>query len=259
MPIGPCSVRRGRTAIGRINAILTSFSFFLGVGAMSSSAAQPRWDSVKGVWEGNAAAAGDVGLVNPLWIFGYGSLCWKADFPFDEKIVGHVTGWRRYFAQRSTDHRGTPASPGLVATLLTDADLEALSIRSPSAPASVTCGTCYRIGEADAADVLAALDFREKGGYTRAVVDVTPSSGGEPVRALVYSATPSNPGFDAEAIRDERAAAQMISTAHGPSGANRDYLTNLAAWLERVEEADEHVAHLVAMLPPTSAAEDSSD
>ena len=60
---------------------------------------------------------------DPLWIVGYGSLCWKADFPFTDSFVGRVSGWGRWFAQRSTDHRGTPAKPGLVATLLTDEQL----------------------------------------------------------------------------------------------------------------------------------------
>ena len=127
-------------------------------------------------------------------------------------------------------------------------------MRSASEPASVTCGTCYRIGAAEASAVLANLDFREKGGYTRDVVDVAPSSGGEPVRALVYSATPDNPNFDADMIRDERAAAQTIGAAHGPSGSNVEYLTRLATWLEEVQETDAHVANLVAMLPAACAA-----
>ena len=91
---------------------------------------QPRWNSALGVWEGNAAL-GTSAIPSPLWIFGYGSLCWKADFPAEEQFVGRVSGWKRLFAQRSTDHRGTPAAPGLVATVLTDEQLEVLKLRSP--------------------------------------------------------------------------------------------------------------------------------
>ena len=94
---------------------------------------QPRWNSALGVWEGNAAI-GTTALPSPLWIFGYGSLCWKADFPAEEQFVGRVSGWKRLFAQRSTDHRGTPAAPGLVATVLTDEQLEVLKLRSPGTP-----------------------------------------------------------------------------------------------------------------------------
>ena len=45
------------------------------------------------------------------------------------------------------------------------------------------------------------------------------------------------------------AAAKTIATAVGPSGPNIDYLKNLAAWLEKVEEDDAHVKALMALLP----------
>ena len=102
---------------------------------------QPRWNSALGVWEGNAAI-GTTAVPSPLWIFGYGSLCWKADFPAEEQFVGRVSGWKRLFAQRSTDHRGTPAAPGLVATVLTDEQLEVLKLRSPGTP----CGALNGLG-----------------------------------------------------------------------------------------------------------------
>ena len=32
---------------------------------------------------------------NMVWLFGYGSLMWDARFPFDNKVVGFIHGYKR--------------------------------------------------------------------------------------------------------------------------------------------------------------------
>jgi len=76
--------------------------------------------------------------------------------------------------------------------LLTDGQLTALGAKAPGDPASVTCGVCYLVPPAEASDVLATLDFREKGGYTRELIDVYPRGATNPVQALLFTLTPAH-------------------------------------------------------------------
>mmetsp|Transcript_60867 Transcript_60867/g.135623 ORF Transcript_60867/g.135623 Transcript_60867/m.135623 type:complete len:124 (-) Transcript_60867:245-616(-) len=113
-----------------------------------------------------------------------------------------------------------------------------------------TAGVCYRISEQDAAKVLEGLDFREKGGYTRAVIQVArPDDPTVTVRALLYTANPANPNFY-EAPLEE--AARIITSAVGPSGPNLEYFDRLAEWLTSVGEEDAHIDAISALIRRSS-------
>lgn len=51
-----------------------------------------------------------------LWIFGYGSLIWKANFHFVSRVPGFIEGYERRFYQGSSDHRGVPEKVHVIYT-----------------------------------------------------------------------------------------------------------------------------------------------
>ncbi|KAI1177602.1 ChaC-domain-containing protein [Nemania sp. FL0916] len=178
-----------------------------------------------------------------FWIFGYGSLIWKPPPHYDRRIPGWVTGYVRRFWQASEDHRGTPAAPGRVVTLIERSFWASLADAHDSAPDRVW-GTAYRIEAAHVAEVSEYLDIREINGYTIHYTPFHPADGGPSIRTLVYIGTPDNEQFVGP--QDPQALAAHIQRSEGPSGRNRDYLLGLEAALDRLssESGDAHVTDL---------------
>lgn len=170
-----------------------------------------------------------------MWVFGYGSLMWKVDFPFEKNVIGYIKGYERRFYQHSTDHRGTPDNPGRVVTLI------------PASPDRKVYGIAYKIKDSDVEDVVKHLDFREKGGYERKSVTFYPKDlTMEPFNMTIYLASYDNPNYAGHAELD--AIADQVVKSIGPSGHNIDYVCNLAKVMREVvpEAQDDHLFELEA-------------
>lgn len=171
-----------------------------------------------------AAAAGRCAV----WLFAYGSLLFKIDFPFIERRAASVLHWQRRFWQGSHDHRGTPEAPGRVVTL----------VRQPGQRCE---GVAYLVEPA----VFAHLDHRERNGYVR-VSEALHFDDAEAVEGVVYIADERNEAFLGPAPEAE--IARHIARCSGPSGPNGDYLLGLAQALRELCAHDAHVFALERLL-----------
>jgi cation transport protein ChaC len=159
--------------------------------------------------------------VESVWLFGYGSLIYKADFPYIERHPATLHGWSRRLWQGSHDHRGTHDHPGRVATLVAE-------------PGAVCVGMAYRVAPA----TFEYIDFREKNGYLRYAVTLD-FGGGEHAEGLVYIAEPGNAAWLGAA--SETDIARHVAVSSGPSGRNSDYVLKLADAVRELGADDPHV------------------
>ncbi|GAA6133981.1 gamma-glutamylcyclotransferase [Oceaniserpentilla sp. 4NH20-0058] len=160
-----------------------------------------------------------------IWLFGYGSLIYKVDFPFTHKQPAFITGWARRFWQGSHDHRGTPEQPGRVVTLIEDAG-------------NRCDGMAYKV----TADVFEHLDHREKNGYLRHEVAlhlIEPTGDITQKLGLIYIADQDNDAFLGQT--SEKKIAEHIAKSSGPSGENAEYALLLASALRTLNADDDHV------------------
>ncbi len=169
-------------------------------------------------------------MTDPIWVFGYGSLIWRQDFPHLDARRAYIEGWTRRFWQGSHDHRGVATDPGRTVTLV-------------EAPGERCYGRAFLIEP----NVFEHLDYREKNGYERYAVDICFDEA--QTSGVVYTATTTNPAFLGAAPLDEIAA--QINRCAGRSGTNVEYLLELARALRNLNISDPHVFDLEGLVLAT--------
>ena len=169
-------------------------------------------------------------VTDPTWVFGYGSLIWRPDFPYLDARRAYIEGWRRRFWQGSHDHRGVKTDPGRTVTLV-------------EAPGERCYGRSFLIEP----KVVEHLDDREKNGYERYTTDICFKEAH--VSGVVYIAAANNPAFLGDAPVDKIAA--QIVRCSGRSGTNLEYLLELSRALRDLDISDPHVFELETLVLAT--------
>jgi cation transport protein ChaC len=147
-----------------------------------------------------------------FWVFGYGSLMWRPDFPHKRIEPALLYGYHRAFCIQSFHYRGTREQPGLVLGL---------------ARGGSCLGRALLVDAADGDFVANYLHEREMitGVYIPRWFDVrigADPARGERVRAVAYIGDPDHEQF-CGGLSEESLAA-IIARGVGISGPNVDYL-----------------------------------
>jgi cation transport regulator ChaC len=176
----------------------------------------------------NKARTGSQATDGPVtWVFGYGSLIWRQDFPYLDAKPAWIDGYERRFWQGSHDHRGRQDAPGRVVTLI-------------ESPGERCQGRAFLVSH----DVFDHLDHREKNGYVRYELAIHFADGSEP--GVTYVASHENEAFLGSAPLERMV--EQIRRSSGESGPNTDYVLELANALRDLAVDDPHVFEIEAAL-----------
>jgi len=165
----------------------------------------------------------------PLWVFGYGSLMWRPDFPHDQIVDARLYGFHRAPCIYSFHHRGTEQKPGLVMGL----------DRGGSCRGRALC-----VGPDDAPGVLDYLDEREmiSGVYVPSLRSIHLADG-KVVQGLCFVVEHDHVQYAGGLDLDKQAA--LVRQGVGDSGHCLDYFS---ATVEHLDELGIHDALLHRLL-----------
>jgi cation transport protein ChaC len=171
----------------------------------------------------------DVDDKEDLWVFGYGSLMWRPGFDFLERVPARLIGLHRALCVYSFVHRGTPEQPGLVLGLDRGGMCRGLAF-CVAAPAREKTIAYLRAREQVTTVYLETWRRIELEEHAR-----------RQVRALCFMVDRSNVQYAGGLTLAE--CVHHVRQGHGSSGANRDYVLETVAALEKLgyRETDLHL------------------
>jgi cation transport protein ChaC len=166
-----------------------------------------------------------------VWIYGYGSLIWRPEFPYEERRLATLRGFHRALCLWSRVNRGTPECPGLVFGLDKGGSCR---------------GVVYRLPAAGVRDSFPALWKREMatGSYLPRWMNCVTDEGC--VRALVFVMNRASPAYIRGLPDDEILA--IVRRASGRYGPCVDYVVQTAQALEAAGIHDARLARVAGRL-----------
>lgn len=166
-------------------------------------------------------------LTDGLWVFGYGSLMWKPEFPYIEKIIAKLEGYHRDFCVRAIISRGTPENPGL-----------SLGLK----PGGVTQGIVFKIAPEHIDKATIQLWEREM--VTGILIPkwLPVKDDNTLIKALIFVVDETHIQFTDLAPSE---AAPIILTASGKNGTCFEYLDNTIKQLIKIGVEDPYLNDLL--------------
>ncbi len=155
-------------------------------------------------------------MERPLWVFAYGSLMWRPDFAFVERVPALLHGYHRAPCVLAIRYRGTPERPGLVVGLDRGGSCR---------------GIAYRVAEEHRHHVWEYLVEREM--ITRVYRPAVPPlrlGDGRRARAVAFVVRRDHPQY-AGGLSDAEAA-RIIAGGVGDKGTSREYFANTITHLD---------------------------
>jgi len=163
-----------------------------------------------------------------LWLFGYGSLIWKPDFTYADRVIARVQGYHRRFCLWQRRYRGNRHNPNLMLAL----------------DAGGSChGVAFRVAAPDVATKISATWRRELVGNGYRPRWVTAHTGRGAVPALAFVANRGNAERYTGRLPDA-VVARYIAEACGEGGSGAEYLLETVLALEELGIRDSRLWQL---------------
>ena len=173
--------------------------------------------------------------MSDYWVFGYGSLMWRPDFPYLEAVPATLEGAHRALCLYSIVHRGSRARPGLTMGL----DI-----------GGSCSGVAFRIAPKHAGAVRNQLKKREQVtlDYRETMRWVKLANSSSEVYAVTFMIDRRHPLYAGNVPLARQA--WMVRHAVGVSGRNIDYVTNTFRHLKEMGIREPRIERLVNILDP---------